>query len=241
MWRSARTRSSTSTSCSGNILEKCDEATKRRYFASNNTGINEGGVPGLEQARRPCGGRELDDRRLKKIVTQPLSDIYVQVAQLKIEEMKDTLQQPGREQRQRRVRRDCCCGHRCLQEAGNKTSRDMISASYRADAKINSMSIERMRQFYDEVRSFRITGTTPGSYRFVDMNNAGLREQPMGQDSYGNTIFRRPVFDLKIKAQKKNPFSRMEQNERAKGTVRAGLLQPGAGTGTMGRAGDDGV
>ena len=102
----------------------------------------------------------------------------------------------------------------------------MISASYRADAKINSMSIERMRQFYDEVRSFRITGTTPGSYRFVDMNNAGLREQPMGQDSYGNTIFRRPVFDLKIKAQKKNPFSRMEQNERAKELYGLGFFNP---------------
>lgn len=83
-----------------------------------------------------------------------------------------------------------------------------------------------MRQFYDEVRSFRITGTTPGSYRFVDMNNAGLREQPMGQDSYGNTIFRRPVFDLKIKAQKKNPFSRMEQNERAKELYGLGFFNP---------------
>ena len=83
-------------------------------------GHQRGGVPGLEQARRPCGGRELDDRRLKEIVTQPLSDIYVQVAQLKIEEMKGHLQQPGREQRQRRVRRDCCCGHRCPPGGGQQ-------------------------------------------------------------------------------------------------------------------------
>ena len=146
--------------------------------------------------------------------------------ELKIEEMKDTSSNRDVNSGSAGSGVTAAAAIAALQEAGNKTSRDMISASYRADAKINSMSIERMRQFYDEVRSFRITGTTPGSYRFVDMNNAGLREQPMGQDSYGNTIFRRPVFDLKIKAQKKNPFSRMEQNERAKELYGLGFFNP---------------
>lgn len=46
------------------------------------------------------------------------------------------------------------------------------------------------------------------------MNELG--DQVTGVDSLGNDLFRRPVFDIKIKAQKKNPFSRAEQNERAK-------------------------
>ena len=209
----------------GNILENAMQATKRRYFASNNTGINEEEFLDWSKPVVHVEG-ELDDRRLKEIVTQPLSDIYVQVAQLKIEEMKDTASNRDVNSGSAGSGVTAAAAIAALQEAGNKTSRDMISASYRADAKINSMSIERMRQFYDEVRSFRITGTTPGSYRFVDMNNAGLREQPMGQDSYGNTIFRRPVFDLKIKAQKKNPFSRMEQNERAKELYGLGFFNP---------------
>lgn len=209
----------------GNILENAMQATKRRYFASNNTGINEEEFLDWSKPVVHVEG-ELDDRRLKEIVTQPLSDIYVQVAQLKIEEMKDTASNRDVNSGSAGSGVTAAAAIAALQEAGNKTSRDMISASYRADAKINSMSIERMRQFYDEVRSFRITGTTPGSYRFVDMNNAGLREQPIGQDSYGNTIFRRPVFDLKIKAQKKNPFSRMEQNERAKELYGLGFFNP---------------
>ncbi len=59
----------------------------------------------------------------------------------------------------------------------------MISASYRTHVKINSMCIELIRQFYDETRSFRITGQTPGSYQFIDMNNAGIKEQEVGQTS----------------------------------------------------------
>ena len=102
----------------------------------------------------------------------------------------------------------------------------MISASYRTHVKINSMCIELIRQFYDETRSFRITGQMPGSYQFIDMNNAGIKEQEVGQTSDGLPLFRKPIFDLKIKAQKKNPFSRMEQNERAKELYGLGFFNP---------------
>ena len=82
-----------------------------------------------------------------------------------------------------------------------------------------------MRQFYDETRSFRITGEM-GEYRFVDFNNAAIQDQQIGVDSTGNMLYRRPVFDLKIVAQKKNPFSRMEQNERAKELYGLGFFNP---------------
>ena len=99
------------------------------------------------------------------------------------------------------------------QEAGNKTSRDMISASYRANTEIATLCVELIRQFYDEGRAFRVVG--PNGYSFVRLDNRGLQEQQM-QTMRGQTLYRRPVFDIKIKAQRSNPFSRMEQNERAK-------------------------
>ena len=152
---------------------------------------------------------ELGDQRVKEIVTQPLSDIYVTVAQMKIEEMKDTA-----------ANRDVNSGGTtnvtaaaaiaALQEAGNKASRDMIAASYRAYTQINTLCVELMRQFYDVSRSFRITGEG-NEYQFVTFDNSGLQDQVTGLDTLGNEMYRRPVFDLKIKAQKKNPFSRMEQ------------------------------
>ncbi len=210
---------------SANILENSMMTTKKRFFISDSTAINEEEFLDWSRPLVHVQG-ELDDRRIKEIVTNPLDDIYVTVAQMKIEEMKDTA-----------ANRDVNSGGvgsgvtaasaiAALQEAGNKASRDMIAASYRTHTKINAMCIELIRQFYDETRSFRITGQNPGEYQFVEMNNAGIREQEMGSSSDGETLYRKPIFDLKIKAQKKNPFSRMEQNERAKELYGMGFFNP---------------
>ena len=210
---------------SANILENAMMATKKRFFASNNTGINEEEFLDWSKPIVHVEG-ELDDRRLKEIVTQPLSDIYVTVAQMKIEEMKDTASNRDVNSGSTGSGVTAAAAIAALQEAGNKSSRDMISASYRAHTKVNAMCIELIRQFYDETRSFRITGTLPGSYKFVDMNNAAIREQQVGVGADGIPLYRKPIFDLKIKAQKKNPFSRMEQNERAKELYGLGFFNP---------------
>ena len=208
---------------SANILENAMMATKKRFFVSDSTAINEEEFLDWNRPMVHVNG-ELGDQRVKEIVTQPLSDIYVTVAQMKIEEMKDTA-----------ANRDVNSGGTtnvtaaaaiaALQEAGNKASRDMIAASYRAYTQINTLCVELMRQFYDESRSFRITGEG-NEYQFVTFDNSGLQDQVTGLDTLGNEMYRRPVFDLKIKAQKKNPFSRMEQNERAKELYSLGFFAP---------------
>lgn len=208
---------------SANILENAMMATKKRFFVSDSTAINEEEFLDWNRPMVHVNG-ELGDQRVKEIVTQPLSDIYVNVAQMKIEEMKDTA-----------ANRDVNSGGTtnvtaaaaiaALQEAGNKASRDMIAASYRAYTQINTLCVELMRQFYDVSRSFRITGEG-NEYQFVTFDNAGLQDQVTGLDTLGNEMYRRPVFDLKIKAQKKNPFSRMEQNERAKELYSLGFFAP---------------
>ena len=208
---------------SANILENAMMATKKRFFVSDSTAINEEEFLDWNRPMVHVNG-ELGDQRVKEIVTQPLSDIYVTVAQMKIEEMKDTA-----------ANRDVNSGGTtnvtaaaaiaALQEAGNKASRDMIAASYRAYTQINTLCVELMRQFYDVSRSFRITGEG-NEYQFVTFDNSGLQDQVTGLDTMGNEMYRRPVFDLKIKAQKKNPFSRMEQNERAKELYSLGFFAP---------------
>lgn len=208
---------------SASILENAMMATKKRFFVSDTTAINEQEFLDWNRPLVHVNG-PLDDGRIQEIVTQPLSDIYVTVAQMKIEEMKDTA-----------ANRDVNSGGTtnvtaaaaiaALQEAGNKASRDMIAASYRAYTQINTLCVELMRQFYDLSRSFRITGEG-SEYQFIDFDNTGLQDQVTGLDTMGNPMFRRPVFDLKIKAQKKNPFSRMEQNERAKELYAMGFFAP---------------
>lgn len=208
---------------SANILENAMMATKKRFFVSDSTAVNEQEFLDWNRPLVHVNG-PLDDGRIQEIVTNPLSDIYVTVAQMKIEEMKDTA-----------ANRDVNSGGTtnvtaaaaiaALQEAGNKASRDMISASYRAYTQINTLCVELMRQFYDLSRSFRITGEG-SEYQFIDFDNTGLQDQVTGLDTMGNPMYRRPVFDLKIKAQKKNPFSRMEQNERAKELYAMGFFAP---------------
>lgn len=217
---------------SANILENADMATRKRFWVSNSTGINEAEFLDWTKPLVHVEG-ELDDRRLQEIVTQPLSSIYLEIMQLKIEEMKDTAANRDVNSGSAGSGVTAAAAIAALQEAGNKASRDMISASYRAHTAINSLCIELIRQFYDETRSFRITGDAPGSYQFIEMDNAGIREEPVpplypGQElepGY-SPLFRRPIFDIKIKAQKKNPFSRMEQNERAKELYGLGFFNP---------------
>ena len=208
---------------SANILENAMMATKKRFFVSDSTAINEQEFLDWNRPLVHVNG-DIGDQRIKEIETSPLSDIYVTVAQMKIEEMKDTA-----------ANRDVNSGGTtnvtaaaaiaALQEAGNKASRDMIAASYRAYTQINALCVELMRQFYDVSRSFRITGEG-NEYQFIDFGNAELQDQVTGLDTLGNEMYRRPVFDLKIKAQKKNPFSRMEQNERAKELYSLGFFNP---------------
>lgn len=209
---------------SANILENAMMATKRRYFASSSTAINKEQFLDWNTPIVDVEG-EISDARIKEIVVSPLDSIYVNVLQMKIEEMKDTSANRDVNSGGSTSGVTAASAIAALQEAGNKASRDMISASYRAHVQIGKLCTELMRQFYDETRSFRITGDT-GAYRFVNFNNSAIRDQQIGVDSSGAALYRRPVFDLKIVAQKKNPFSRMEQNERAKELYGLGFFNP---------------
>ena len=206
-----------------NILENAMMNTKKRFFMSSSTNVNEEEFLDWNKPIVHVEG-ELNDTRIKEIVCNPLSATYLNVVQMKIEEMKDTAGNRDVNSGQAGGGVTSGAAIAALQEAGNKTSRDMIAASYRAYININQLVIELMRQFYDEARSFRITGTTPGEYQFIDMDNSRIKDQQIGMDATGNPLFRRPVFDLKIKAQKQNPFSRMEINEYAKELYRLGFF-----------------
>lgn len=217
---------------SANILESSLMGTRKRFFASSSTNVNEEEFLDWTRPIVHVEG-ELDERRLKEIEVRPLDGIYVNILQMKIEEMKDTAS--NRDVNSGGTVRGvtAAAAIAALQEAGSKASRDMIGASYRAYAAINAMCIELIRQFYDESRSFRITGDGAGSYQFMDVNNRDIRDQLMppaypGQEQERDyaPLYRRPVFDIRIKAQRKNPFSRMEQNERAKELYGLGFFSP---------------
>lgn len=208
-----------------NIMETSIIATKKRYFASTSTNIN---IEEFLDISKPIVHVEgqIDPTRLMEIPNNPLPPIYENVLQMTIEEMKETSSNRDVTSGGTASGITAASAIAALQEAGNKNSRDIISDSYDYVTEIYEQVIELMRQFYDEPRTFRITNNVPGGYEFVEMSNEAIAPQPTGVLPSGIETYRVPIFDLKVKAQKKNPFSRMEENERAKELYGMGFFNP---------------
>lgn len=112
-----------------------------------------------------------------------------------------------------------------LQEAGNKLSRDTIISSYRAYKNVCILVLELIRQFYTEERVFRITEPN-GTNRFIAFDNRDMQPQPLGETMGVELGEREPVFDIKVDAQKKSPFSQISHNQFIMELYAQGFFKP---------------
>ena len=113
-----------------------------------------------------------------------------------------------------------------LQEAGGKISRDINKDTYFAFVEICNMVIELMRQFYTLPRFFRITGKD-NETQYVDFDNSGLLKQEISLEGNPEEVFERlPVFDIKVKAQRANPFTTSANNQMMMDMFGAGMFAP---------------
>lgn len=204
----------------------------KRWFIKGDGEINEQEFADWSKTFVRVTGN-LSEENLREIDVKPLDQFIVQHLQNKIDELKETSGNRDFGQGGTAGGVTAAAAIAALQEAGNKLSRDMIKGSYRVVTRIVYKCIELDRQFYDEVRHFRIEGAD-GKYQFIPYDNSKLKLQQLpkveGEDMMpdpnmpGSMIenpkyqpkFRKPVFDIKIKPQRSNPFSRMAQNELAK-------------------------
>ena len=112
-----------------------------------------------------------------------------------------------------------------LQEYSGRASKDSTRSSYRATNKLYSMCIERMRQFYDVPRQFRILGPN-GQQKFVNYSNAKLKEQQvMGGLGLPDGL-RKPVFDIEVRSERETAYTKMSQNELALQFMQMGVFNP---------------
>lgn len=213
------------------ILENSLMAARPRWFSKKNVGVNREQYLDWSNPIVDVEG-DISDERLRPIEVPPVPAYVLEMLQMKIDELKETSSNRDVSQGSSSGGVTAAAAIAALQEAGNKTSRDMISASYRSFTEECYLAIELIRQFYSEVRSFRITGDT-GKYEYIQFSNAGLRGKPIppayaGQEAEpGYTpATRRPVFDIVIKAQKRSPYSKMSQNELAKEMYSMGFFNP---------------
>lgn len=209
---------------SANILEHSMAGSKLRYFATDDVNVNEEELKDWSRPIVHVGGK-MAPEKLQQMVISPPSPVYMDVLRQKIDEMKETSANRDVSNGGSTGGATAAAAIAALQEAGNKLSRDMINGSYRSYTKVCYLCIELVRQFYDETRTFRITGQS-GDYEFAEFNNANIRGQMTGVDAMGNPTYRVPVFDLKVKAQKRSPFAREAQNQRAMELYAAGFFAP---------------
>jgi len=207
----------------GSILDNAIWASKPRYFQKDNAGVNEEEfLDTTKQIVHTTGSPNEDN--LRPIETRELSGNVLSVLQAKIDELKETSGNRDFSQGSTVSGVTAASAIAALQEAGSKGSRDMLKGSYRAFTEICNFVVELIRQFYDLPRTFRIIGET-GSPDYIDFDNAGM--QAVETTEYGMDFStKEPIFDIKIKAQRSSPYSRLAQNELAMQFYSAGFFNP---------------
>ena len=205
------------------IMDYINAASRARFITKKGSGINEKDVLDLGKAVIEVDG-DVDERRVKQFTLNPLNGYVMNFREAKINELKET--SSNRDFSQGGTMGGVTSGAAIavLQEAGSKTGRDNTKESYRGTKKVVSKVIERIRQFYTVDRAFRITGEN-GAYSYVHFGNSRIKEQSMGMVG-GKELFRKPVFDIDIKAQRQNPFSKLSQNETIMNLYGAGIFAP---------------
>jgi hypothetical protein len=113
-----------------------------------------------------------------------------------------------------------------LKEDAGRSSKDSNKAAYRAYSQIVTMVIERIRQFYDLPRQFRIVGPR-GEESFVpDYTNAGIKPQYQGNEFGVDMGYRLPAFDIDVRAQRETAYTKAAQNELAIQLFQLGVFNP---------------
>lgn len=206
------------------IMQNMLANARPRHFIRSDGSVNEQEYADMTKDFVHVDG-QLGQDSILPIQGKPLNNIYVEVINNKIDELKETT-----------GNRDISTGGTtsgvtaasaiaAMQEAGSKLSRDNNKASYRAFRKVCLMIIELIRQFYDLPRCFRIMGEN-GAARFVEYSNAGIQPQMQGMEMGVDMGMRVPLFDIEITAQKQSPYSKMSQNELALQFYSAGFFNP---------------
>lgn len=205
-----------------NILERSIMSSKPRYLMKKNVGLNRDEFANWNNPIVEVEG-DLTEERFRPITLPELDGSILTVRDSKIDEMREISSN-------RMINygdsRNLTSGVAiaALQEAGNKVSRDIISGSWSAYVSVVKIVIELIRQFYTEERCFRITRPNEDTYSFINFsgNILGEKETVIGDE----VLYRLPVFDIEVRAQKTSVFSKLAQNETIINLYKLGFFDP---------------
>ena len=206
------------------IIKNAIMAASPRWFRRSDGSVNEEEFADWTKPFVHVDGN-LSQDSLMQIQVNPLSGNYITILQNKIEELKWTTGNTDVNNGATSSGVTAASAIAALQEASGRSSKDSTKSAYRAYARLIRMVIERIRQFYDLPRQFRIVGQR-GAEEFVQYSNQGLQMQPLyGADGQQDGM-RKPVFDIEVSAQKASEYTAMAQNELALQFFQLGFFHP---------------
>ena len=194
------------------ILKNSVMASTPRWFIRSDGSINEKEYADWRKPFVHTDGN-LGQDSVMPITVSPLSANYINVIQNKIEELKWTTGNTDVNNGSVSSGVTAASAIAALQEASGRSSKDATRSAYRAYARLIRMVIERIRQFYDLPRKFRIRGQL-GTEEYVTYSNQNLKKQEL-LGIGGDVTWRKPVFDIEVSAQKSSEYTRLSQNELA--------------------------
>lgn len=206
------------------FMHNAKQTSRKRYVMNKAGGINEEEFSDVNNEIIHAEGAGLDEGNFKELVTNPLDGIYLNLFNNKVEELKEVMNNRDVNSGGTISGVQAASAISALQESGSKTSRDQEASSYRAFKEGVALDIELMSQFYTETRYFRVTGNN-GEFDFVGISGTDIGEQ-VTTDENGNELSRKPMFDIKIKPQKRSQFSKQAHNELIMTLNAAGVFNP---------------
>ena len=195
-----------------------------RYFRRQDGGVNAEQFLDLSNPLVDVTG-SIDENALRRIEHDKLDASYLAVLDRTIQELRETSGNTETSTGNVNSGVTAASAIAALQAASGKGSKDSTQASYRAYTQIVDLCIELIRQFYNIPRQFRIVGEY-GMQQFESYTNAGIVPQYQGEDFGEDMGFRRPVFDIKVSAQKQNVYTKVSQNELALQFFQLGFFNP---------------
>ena len=195
-----------------------------RYLFAQDTGINEEELADWKKQVVHVGGT-LNENIIRPMDVPGLDGNILNFHNLKIQELKETTSNQDVQTGTTAGGVTAASAIQALQQSAGMPSKDATRTSHRADEEVTLMIIERIRQFYDLPRQFRIIGER-GEQEFVEFENSQLKgEQQVGMNGEDMGM-RLPEFDVDVTAETENAYTKLTNNELIKDLYGMGLFNP---------------
>lgn len=195
-----------------------------RYFIQSDGAINEEEFADWSKPFVHTGGG-LGDNSIRPVVANGIQGSALSMLERKIDELKFVTGNQDVNNGGTPSGVTAASAIAALQEHSGRASKDATRGAYRAFSKIVNKVIERIRQFYEIPRMFRILGPG-GQEEFVAYNNAQLQDQQLMGGLGMEDGMRHPVFDIDVRSQRETSYSKMSQNELAVQFMQMGVFNP---------------